>query len=174
MQSARHVRSSLTNVELEECIKQLYGEELSKRSEGYDRNTSQERLDSKVETIGHEEFKRCQTNKISQACKAEFDKYRDDMYSGGFCEPVDRSGGGKNHKNKRIGIEPDANEMNVNVEILFGQDNVDANLLLNPGEQRLSVSKGLYEEQLETPTRKQMCYVRMYGVGGQTIRYRCG
>jgi len=51
-----------------------------------------------------------------------------------LCKPADRSGGGESHKNKSLDIEQDGNEINVKVDILLGQNNVDANLSLNTGE----------------------------------------
>ena len=51
-----------------------------------------------------------------------------------LCEPADRSGGGKSHKNESLDIEQGGNEINVKVDILLGQNNVDANLLMNTGE----------------------------------------
>ena len=38
------------------------------------RDTCNEFFHSKVEIVCQEEFRRCQTNTIGQACKAEFDK----------------------------------------------------------------------------------------------------
>ena len=73
------------------------------------------------------------------------------------------------HKYRKIDIEKDANEINVKVEILLGQDYVGAKLLLDTGAQRSFISKRLYEDKLTEPTKKQKCYMRMNGVGGQKL-----
>ena len=51
-----------------------------------------------------------------------------------LCEPADRSGGCQSHKYKSLYIDKGGNEITVKVDILLGQNNVDANLLLNAGE----------------------------------------
>ena len=113
--------------------------------------------------------RKCQTNKIDPSCKVEFDGYRDEMCRREFCEPWNRSGYGRSHKYRKIDIERDANEMNVNVEILLGQDCVNVKLLLDTGAQRSFISTRVYEAKLETRTTRKKCYVRMYGVGGQEL-----
>ena len=89
-----------------------------------------------------------QTNTIAPSCKIDFDKYRDEMCKWELCEPGNRSGYGRSLKCQRIDIERDGNEMNINIEILFGQDCVTVKLLLDTGAQRFFISH-VYEANLK-------------------------
>ena len=108
---------------------------------------------------------KCKTNKRDLSCKVEFDRYRDEICRQEFCEPVNRSGYGRSYKYKRIDIELDAIEMNVNVEILLGQDNVNVKLLIDTGAQRSFI----FLVYMKQNWKNIKSYVRMYGVGGQEL-----
>ncbi len=72
-------------------------------------------------------------------------------------------------KNRKLALEKGIDEMNVPVQVLFGEDTVDAKLLLDTGAQRSFVSKKLYNDKLAGRTNKHHSLVRMYGVGGQEL-----
>ena len=58
-------------------VRHVCTNELSERDSFYGREISHEELDSRIERICQEEFERCQTNAIGQACKVEFDKHNE-------------------------------------------------------------------------------------------------
>lgn len=70
---------------------------------------------------------------------------------------------------RKINLSKDTMEMNVQVDILLGEDVVKAKLLLDTGAQRSFVSKKFYEKKLIDRADLQKCGVRMYGVGGQEL-----
>ena len=59
--------------------------------------------------------------------------------------------------------------MNVPAQMLFGEDSVSAQLLLDTGAQRSFVSQNLYNDKLVGRTNKYRSFVRMYGVGEQEL-----
>ena len=59
--------------------------------------------------------------------------------------------------------------MNVPAQMLFGEDSVSAQLLLDTGAQRSFVSQKLYNDKLVGRTNKYRSFVTMYGVGGQEL-----
>ena len=152
-------------------VDQAYVPGIVRKSEEYDVQELYRRGEHQTGEENREWVRRrkCQTNKIDPSCKVEFDEYKEEMCRREFCEPMNRSGYGRSHKYRSIDIERDANEMNVNIEILLGQDCVNVKLLLDTGAQRSFISTRVYEAKLEKRTKRKKCYVRMYGVGGQEL-----
>ena len=72
-------------------------------------------------------------------------------------------------KNRKVTLENGKDEMNVPVKLLFGEDSVNAQLLLDTGAQRSFVSQRLYQDKLAGRTNKHHSLVRMYGVSGQEL-----
>ena len=86
-------------------------------------------------------------------------------YAEGLNKRVQQSNG----KNRRATLEHGKDEMNVPAQMLFGEDSVSAQLLLDKGAQRSFVSQKLYNDKLVGRTNKYRSFVRMYGVGGQEL-----
>ena len=86
-------------------------------------------------------------------------------YAGELNKRVQQSNG----KNRKATLEHGKDEMNVPAQMLFGEDSVSAQLLLDTGAQRSFVSQKLYNDKLVGRTNKYRSFVRMYGVGGQEL-----
>ena len=86
-------------------------------------------------------------------------------YAGELNKRVQQSNG----KNRKATLEHGKDEMNVPAQMLFGEDSVSAQLLLDTGAQRSFVSQKLYNDKLVGRTNKYRNFVRMYGVGGQEL-----
>ena len=68
-----------------------------------------------------------------------------------------------------IKISTDNNEMNINVQILIGQNEVPIRMLLDTGAQRSFISQRVYNKWIQGRVKQKKCFVRMYGVGGQEL-----
>ena len=77
------------------------------------------------------------------------------------CQPYKR--------NRKVDLTNGIDELNVPVQMLFGENTVDAQLLLDTGAQRSFVSQKLYNDKLAGLTSKHRSLVRMYGVSGQEL-----
>ena len=86
-------------------------------------------------------------------------------YAGELNKRVQQSNG----KNSKATLEHGKDEMNVPAQMLFGEDSISAQLLLDAGAQRSFVSQKLYNDKLVGRTNKYRSFVRMYGVGGQEL-----
>ena len=90
--------------------------------------------------------------------QTEYEKYVYRLY-----EPANEG------KSRRVDIDKDNNEMNIHGSILLGQEEVPVKLLLDTGAQRSFISRKVYEKKLAGKARKQKCFIRMYGIGGQEL-----
>ena len=86
-----------------------------------------------------------------------------------YAEELNKRVQQSNGKNRKATLEQGKDEMNVPAQILFGEDSVSAQLLLDTGAQRSFVSQKLYNDKLVGHTNKYRSFVRMYGVGGQEL-----
>jgi len=116
------------------------------------------KVEQRDETIV-EKHKVC-SNALDKKYRAEFELYAEELSKRVYLP---------SKINRKVTLEKDQDEMNVPVQVMFGEDTVNAKLLLDTGAQRSFVSKRLYNDKLAGRTNKYHSFVRMYGIGGQEL-----
>ena len=71
--------------------------------------------------------------------------------------------------NRAVVFRDTNKEMNIDVNILKGEDEFPITLLVDTGAQRSFISETFYEQKLATRIPKKRTFVRMYGVGGDEL-----